>query len=90
MKHVRLRIYGRVQRIGFRFGSMQVAYKYNITGLVRNMDDGSVYIEAEGEDANVAKFIDWCKVGPMSARIEKVIIEEGDIKNYISFDIDHG
>lgn len=90
MKHVRIRIYGRVQRIGFRFQSMQAAYKYKVTGLVRNMNDGSVYIEAEGEDTNVEKFIDWCKVGPMVSRIEKVYIEEGDIKNYTSFDIEHG
>jgi acylphosphatase len=68
---------------------MQVAYKYNITGFVRNMDDGSVYIEAEGENSNIEKFVEWCKIGPMGARIEKFLMEEGDIKNYTSFDIDH-
>ncbi len=89
MKHVKLRLYGRVQRIGFRFHSMQVAYKYNVTGLVRNMDDGCVYIEAEGESSNIEKFIEWCKIGPMGAKIEKFYMEEGDLKNYTSFDIDH-
>lgn len=89
MKHVRIRVYGRVQRIGFRFRSMQVAYKYNISGLVRNMDDGSVYIEAEGESTNIEKFIEWCKIGPMGSRIEKFFMEEGEVKNYTSFDIDH-
>jgi acylphosphatase len=89
MKHVNIRIYGRVQRIGFRFQSMQVAYKFNVTGLVRNMDDGSVHIEAEGEVSNIEKFIEWCKIGPLGARIEKIYIEEGDIKSYTSFDIDH-
>lgn len=89
MKHVSVKIYGRVQRIGFRFCSMQAAYKYNITGVVRNMDDGSVYIEAEGENSNIEKFVEWCKIGPIGAKIEKFLIEDGDIKNYTSFDIDH-
>jgi acylphosphatase len=68
---------------------MQVAYKYKITGLVRNMDDGSVQIEAEGENDNIEKFVDWCKTGPMGAKIEKFMMEEGEVKNYTSFDIDH-
>ena len=88
MKHLRLRIYGRVQRIGFRFHSMQTAYKYNVTGLVRNMSDGSVYIEAEGENGNIDRFVDWCRIGPLGAKIEKFLMEEGEVKNYTSFDID--
>ena len=89
MEHLRLRIYGRVQRIGFRFQSMQTAYKYDVRGMVRNMEDGSVYIEAEGEHGNMEKFVEWCKIGPLGAKIEKFLVEEGTFKNYTSFDIDH-
>ena len=89
MKHLRIRIYGRVQRIGYRFHSMQVAYKYDVKGLVRNMTDGSIYIEAEGEDRNMDMFVEWCKKGPMGARIDNIVTEEGEMKNYSSFDIDH-
>jgi acylphosphatase len=89
MKHVRIKIFGRVQRIGFRFSAMQAAYKYGICGIVQNGDDGSVWIEAEGDEECVNKFIEWCKVGPLGARVEKLLLEDGEPKNYTSFDIQH-
>ncbi len=89
MKHLNIRIYGRVQGVGFRFLSMQKAYQLSVTGLVRNMDDGSVYIEAEGTEENVGRFSDWCRIGPLGARIDRIEAEEGNLKNFESFDIDH-
>jgi acylphosphatase len=89
MRNVRIKIYGRVQRIGFRFSSMQAAYKFGIRGFVQNAEDGSVYIEAEGSEECVNNFIEWCKVGPLGAKVEKLLLEEGEIKNYSSFDINH-
>jgi acylphosphatase len=89
MKNVRIKIYGRVQRIGFRFGAMQSAYRYGVRGIVQNEEDGTVYIEAEGEDACVDAFVQWCRTGPIGARVEKILIEEGEIRKYESFDINH-
>ncbi len=89
MKNVKIKIFGRVQRIGFRFSAMQAAYRYGICGTVQNADDGSVYIEAEGEEVNINNFIEWCKVGPLGAKVEKLLLEDGELKNYASFDIIH-
>ena len=87
MKHKKLRIYGKVHRIGFRFSAMQKAYKIGVHGFAQNADDGSVYIEAEGEEEKLNEFIDWCKVGPIGAKVDRILMEDGSVCNYLSFDI---
>ena len=39
---------GQVQGVGFRWRLMQIAYKYNLTGYVRNLDNGDVETEIQG------------------------------------------
>ncbi|MBL7138499.1 MAG: acylphosphatase [Bacteroidales bacterium] len=87
MKHLNITVRGRVQRIGFRFYTMEAAYKYRVNGFVMNQDDDSVYIEAEGEEEAVEKFLQWCHKGPLVARVEEVEFKEGPIKEYTSFEI---
>jgi len=41
---------GRVQGVGFRFTTLQLAKGFDVTGMVRNLDDGRVELEAEGEE----------------------------------------
>ena len=40
---------GRVQGVGFRWRLMQFANRYNLTGYVRNLYNGNVECEAQGE-----------------------------------------
>lgn len=87
MKHLNIIIKGRVQRVGFRFRTMEAAYKYGVSGIVMNQDDNSVYIEAEGEEEALEKFLAWCHRGPLGAKVEQVDPHEGDLKNYSSFEI---
>jgi len=87
MKNIHIRIEGKVQHKGFRFTAMQIAYQYGIKGMVRNQRDGSLYIEAEGEDDNLEKFVTWCRKGPIWAHVDKMVIEDGEFKDYKSFDI---
>ena len=87
MKNIHLKIIGRVQHKGFRFSAMQNAYKFGITGIIRNLKDGALYIEAEGDEENLDKFVEWCNRGPIGAKVEEVIIENGELKNYTGFDI---
>jgi len=39
---------GRVQGVGFRFTALSTANRYGLTGLVRNLLDGSVEMVAQG------------------------------------------
>lgn len=73
--------------MGFRFSCMEAAYKHDINGYVKNLKDGSVFIEAEGEEKNLEDFRLWCQKGPVWARINNVVVEEGELQHYESFDI---
>lgn len=74
--------------MGFRLSAQNMAQKYNITGFIRNEPDGLVYIEAEGEEENLNKFLEWCKKGPNMAKIEKVKFEfSSELKKSLQFDI---
>ena len=72
MKHLTMRIYGRVQGIGFRYDARQKAQELGVTCFARNEPDGSVYIEAEGDDEKLKKFLKWCGKGPWLAKVERV------------------
>lgn len=90
MKRVRVYISGIVQGVFFRGATRRAAADLNLTGWVRNMDDGRVEAVLEGEDADVDKMIEWCKVGPPAARVEKVITaEEHYTGGFHDFSIKH-
>lgn len=48
---------GRVHGVGFRVNAKQIARQYAVTGFVRNLDDGRVQLRAEGEEAEVHRFL---------------------------------
>jgi acylphosphatase len=76
MKAVTINVYGRVQGVGFRYYTEREARRLGISGYVQNKPDGSVYIEAEGEDKAVEAFIEWCRTGPDYARVRKIEVSE--------------
>ncbi len=87
MKHLNIKIYGLVQGIFFRATAKEQADKLNITGFAKNMPDGSVCIEAEGEENNLDKFVKWCHLGPSMARVEKVTTTSDKLNNFSRFEI---
>ena len=48
---------GQVQGIGFRFTALDIANRYKLTGLVRNLPDGTVEMIAQGPSEDVADCI---------------------------------
>lgn len=85
MKHLDIHVTGRVQGVFFRASSQRKAYEYGVTGIVRNEPDGSVFIEAEGDELALTRFTDWCRVGPSRAEVERVDVTESEPKNYDGF-----
>jgi len=67
-----IKIYGRVQGVGFRYYAQKMAQELNLSGFVKNRPDGSVYIEVEGNSDKLEAFLLWCKRGPSWARVSKV------------------
>ena len=89
MEHFDIQVYGRVQGVSFRYYAQKTARAYHIKGYVKNMPDGSVYIEAEGDTENLKKFIEWCHHGPGWAHVENVHTEKGALRNFNDFNIRH-
>jgi len=48
---------GHVQGVGFRYATLQIAKEFEVAGLVRNLPDGRVYVEAEGRASEVEAFV---------------------------------
>ena len=87
MKHVSIRVIGKVQGVFFRASTFEKANSLKLAGVVRNEADGSVYIEAEGDDDAIDNFIAWAKIGPPRADVIRCDIREGAAKNYSGFKI---
>jgi len=60
-KRVHVFYSGRVQGVGFRFTAESFALDLKIKGWVKNLSDGRVELEAEGEEENLKKFLEKIK-----------------------------
>jgi acylphosphatase len=65
-------ISGEVQGVGFRFFAQRVAARHQVTGYVRNLEDGRVEALAEGPLEGVEGFKHDIAAGPAHARVGRV------------------
>ena len=72
IKAYSIKVYGRVQGVGFRYFTRKQAQSLDLRGTVRNHEDGSVEIYACGEEEALLMFIEWCQDGPDTAAVEQV------------------
>jgi acylphosphatase len=64
-----LRVTGRVQGVGFRYGLREEAQRLGIAGWVRNRRDGSVEALLQGPVPAVEQVIAWARRGPPLAQV---------------------
>ncbi|MBN2860219.1 MAG: acylphosphatase [Sphaerochaetaceae bacterium] len=76
MKCVRIRIYGRVQMVGFRYFTFHHALSLGLTGYVTNRVDGSVEVVASGAQGALNEMYAILSEGPRLARVENMEMEE--------------
>ena len=74
LKRFHVIMIGKVQGVFFRASACEQANVLGISGFVRNLPDGSVEIEAEGDDCDLNRFLQWCRHGPPGARVEDVSV----------------
>ncbi|MEM4383031.1 MAG: acylphosphatase, partial [Candidatus Caldarchaeum sp.] len=91
MKAYNVRVYGRVQRVGFRRFVQELGQELGLAGYVKNERDGSVTVFLQGEDEAVAKFIESVKTPPPPASVRTVEAEETKPKPRLKyFEIRYG
>ena len=86
-KHVNIVVKGEVQGVFFRASAKEKALELGLKGFVRNERDGSVYVEAEGDEDRLNQFVAWCKQGPSRARVEKTEVNPGEWKGFEGFEV---
>jgi acylphosphatase len=87
VRHLSILISGRVQGVFFRAMTKHKADELGIKGFVKNLGDGSVYIEAEGSHHQLIAFESWCRKGPPLAQVVRADITEGLMKFFPDFSI---
>lgn len=76
VRRVRIAIRGVVQGVGFRYHTQEQARALRLTGFVRNRQDSSVEVEAEGDPAVINELISWLRTGPRHAAVETLEVDE--------------
>lgn len=82
---VRAIVRGRVQGVGFRDATVRRARSLGVLGWVRNADDGTVAVHAEGDPAAVDALVSFLGDGPRGARVEHVDIERVKVEGHEQF-----
>jgi tRNA pseudouridine55 synthase len=84
------KVYGRVQGVGYRYFVKEKAQNLDIFGYVKNLEDGSVEVLAQGREENLQKLIEELKRGPFLARVDKLdIVFRKPINIFYNFRIEH-
>lgn len=66
---------GRVQSVGYRMSTMEVANDLGVGGWVRNLPDGRVEAVFEGTRDVVEEIIAWCRRSNPPALVKNVVVE---------------
>ncbi|MCP3763453.1 acylphosphatase [Domibacillus sp. A3M-37] len=88
MKQARhLTVSGKVQGVGFRYFAQMTATDHQITGWTKNLENGSVAIQAEGTAEQLNSFISVLKKGNHFAKVHHIKEEPAAMEQYTSFRI---
>jgi DNA ligase D-like protein (predicted 3'-phosphoesterase) len=84
---VRISVSGLVQGIGFRDFACRRARELGVSGWVRNADDGSVSVHAEGPATAVEALAALLEDGPPGARVSAVAVAPARVEGHEQFAI---
>jgi len=85
-----VRVTGRVQGVGFRYFTLEVARRLSLGGYVMNMPDGGVRAYAEGPRESLEQFLHALQQGPSGAWVRAVRATWGVATGaYSTFTIQH-
>jgi len=90
MRVLKAKIYGKVQGVWFRKYTFNFARGIGLVGIVKNLGDGTVLVNASGLDKNIEQFKEYLGNGSPNSRVDKIDCswEESSIE-YLTFDIEY-
>jgi DNA ligase D-like protein (predicted 3'-phosphoesterase) len=84
---VRAVVRGEVQGVGFRDATVRRAGELGVLGWVRNGEDGTVQLHAEGPEAAVDELLAFLGAGPSAASVAAVDVERVRVEGHEQFAI---
>ena len=78
---------GNVQGVGYRDATLRRARELGVMGWVRNEEDGSAFVHAEGAAPAVDDLVAFLKEGPPAARVAEVAVETVKVEGHEQFAI---
>jgi len=78
---------GHVQGVGFREAALRRADELGVRGWVRNEEDETVQVHAEGSIAAIDEFLDYLREGPALARVAEVRLDDLAVEGHEQFAI---
>ena len=69
---IKIYVFGLVQGVFFRSTTRKTARKLGLRGYVKNLPNGSVFIEAEGLEDKLYELLEFSKKGPKHARVDHI------------------
>ncbi len=90
MRVLKAKVFGKVQGVWFRKYTLDSARDIGVVGMVKNLVDGTVLVNASGKDENLRKFKELLENGSPNSRVDKIDYswEDSSIK-YSTFEIEY-
>ncbi len=86
--HAEIIVQGLVQGIGYRYFTLRKAKEYALVGYVKNLPNGDVLCEVEGDKGLINDFIKELKIGPTFSRVTNVNVEvSNNLEGYTTFEV---
>jgi acylphosphatase len=81
----RATVHGHVQGVFFRQSTVDRARRLGVAGWVRNTDEGTVELHAEGDADAVGRLVEWAHDGPRGARVDRVDVADVPVEDLSDF-----
>ncbi|HLB20984.1 MAG TPA: DNA polymerase ligase N-terminal domain-containing protein [Solirubrobacteraceae bacterium] len=82
---VRIVLSGRVQGVGFRDATRSMARELGVQGWVRNADDATVTVHAEGPPAAIEELVAFLRQGPPGAAVADLTVADVRVEGHEQF-----
>ena len=90
MRVLKAKVSGKVQGVWFRKYTLDSARDIGVVGMVKNLVDGTVLVNASGKDENLRKFKELLEIGSPNSRVDKIDYSwENSSIEYSTFEIEY-
>jgi acylphosphatase len=80
-------ISGKVQGVYYRQSAKEKAQELGITGSVKNLPNGDVFLMATGAPEQLKQLVEWCRIGPSRAVVKNVQVQQIEDRLFSGFTI---